>query len=80
MEIKKITSAQNEYIKMLSKLSSKKNREEAGLFLAEGEHLTEMVLGSLYEVKNLIMTEDYYAKMSIYPNRYTDSMESQGKF
>ena len=62
MEIKKITSAQNEYIKMLSKLSSKKNREEAGLFLAEGEHLTEMVLSSAYEVKNIVMTEEYYAK------------------
>lgn len=62
MEIKRITSAQNEYIKMLSKLSSKKHREEAGLFLAEGEHLTEMVCASSYQVQNLIMTEDYYNK------------------
>lgn len=62
MEIKKITSAQNEYIKTLSKLNAKKNREESGLFLAEGEHLTEMVCNSSYEVKNLVMTEEYYAK------------------
>ena len=62
MEIKRITSAQNEYIKMLSKLSSKKHREEAGLFIAEGEHLTEMVCASDYEVENIIMTEEYYQK------------------
>jgi len=62
MEIKRITSAQNEYIKMLSKLSSKKHREETGLFLAEGEHLTEMVCASDYAVETLIMTETYYSK------------------
>ena len=62
MEIKKITSVQNEYIKLLSKLGAKKNREESGLFLAEGEHLTDMVCNSSYEVKNLVMTEEYYAK------------------
>lgn len=62
MEIKRITSAQNEYIKMLSKLSSKKHREEAGVFLAEGEHLAEMVCASDYQVDNLIMTEEYYGK------------------
>lgn len=62
MEIKKISSAQNEYIKMLSKLSSKKHRTEAGVFIAEGEHLTEMVCASNYQVENLIMTEEYYEK------------------
>ena len=62
MEIKKITSAQNEYIKKLSKLSSKKHREESGVFLAEGEHLAEMVCASTYVVETIIMTEEYYVK------------------
>lgn len=62
MEIKKITSAQNEYIKKLSKLNSKKYREESGLFLAEGEHLCEMVCASSCEVESIIMTEEYYVK------------------
>lgn len=62
MEIKKITSAQNEYIKKLSKLNSKKYREESGLFLAEGEHLAEMVYASSYEVESILMTEEYYVK------------------
>lgn len=61
MEIRKITSAQNEYIKMLARLSSKKNRDEAGLFLAEGEHLAEMAVASSYCVENLLMTEEYYS-------------------
>ncbi len=62
MEIKKISSAQNEYIKKLAKLSSKKHREEFKLFIAEGEHLVEMVLGSEYETEAVIMSESYYEK------------------
>lgn len=62
MEIKKITSAQNEYIKRLSKLGGKKHREEQGLFIAEGEHLCEMVGASAYEVESILMTEEYYVK------------------
>ncbi len=61
MEIRKITSAQNEYIKMLARLSSKKHRDEAGLFLAEGEHLAEMAVNSGYCVENLLITEEYYS-------------------
>lgn len=61
MEIRKISSAQNEYIKMLARLSTKKNRDEAGLFLAEGEHLAEMAVASSYCVENLLMTEEYYS-------------------
>lgn len=37
----KITSAQNQTIKELAKLSSKKVRDEKGLFLAEGLHLLQ---------------------------------------
>ena len=61
MEIRKISSAQNEYIKMLARLSTKKNRDDAGLFLAEGEHLAEMAVTSSYCVENLLMTEEYYS-------------------
>lgn len=62
MEVKKITSAQNEYIKKIAKLGSKKHREEAGLFIAEGEHLVEMALSSCFLIENIIMSESYYKK------------------
>ncbi len=62
MELKKITSAQNEYIKKIAKLGSKKHREEAGLFIAEGEHLVEMAVSSGCEIESIIMSEGYYEK------------------
>ena len=65
MEIKRITSTQNEYIKKIAKLSSKKYREEAGLFIAEGEHLVEMVLASSFEIQSVIMSDSYYDKNNI---------------
>lgn len=65
MEIKKITSAQNEYIKKLVKLKEKKHRDEMGLFIAEGEHLVEMALSSSFHIESLIMSYDYYEKNSI---------------
>lgn len=64
MEIKRITSAQNEYIKKLARLSSKKHREETGLYLAEGEHLAEMAIVSGCNIQNILMTEEYYVKNS----------------
>lgn len=60
MEVKKITSAQNEYIKKIAKLKDKKYREESGLFIAEGEHLVEMALLSDFSIEALIMSDDYY--------------------
>lgn len=62
MEVKKITSAQNEYIKKIAKLKDKKYREESGLFIAEGEHLVEMALASDFAIETLIMSDDYYEK------------------
>ncbi len=62
MEVKKITSAQNEYIKKIAKLKEKKHREESGLFIAEGEHLAEMALASDFRLETLIMSDDYYEK------------------
>ncbi len=64
MEIKRITSAQNEYIKKLAKLGSKKHREETGLFIAEGEHLVEMAIDSGCDIENILMTEEHYVKNS----------------
>lgn len=62
MEVKKITSAQNEYIKKIAKLKDKKYREESGFFIAEGEHLVEMALASDFVIDTLIMSDDYYEK------------------
>lgn len=62
MEVKKIRSAQNEYIKKMAKLKEKKHREEQGLFIAEGEHLVEMALLSDFLIETLIMSDDYYEK------------------
>ncbi len=62
MEVKKITSVQNEYIKKIAKLKDKKHREEQGLFIAEGEHLVEMALSSYFEIESIIMTDSYYEK------------------
>ncbi len=60
--MKRITSAQNEYIKKLVKLSSKKHREEQGKFLAEGEHLLQMLAQTDYKVATVIMSDGYYEK------------------
>jgi len=65
MEVKKITSAKNEYIKKIAKLSSKKARDEEGLFVAEGEHLVEMVLSSDFEVQAIVVSESYFEKNTI---------------
>ena len=64
MEVKRITSAQNEYIKKIIKLAQKKYREETGLFIAEGEHLVEMAISADCEIENIIMSESYYEKNS----------------
>ncbi len=66
MEIKKITSAQNEYIKKIVSLGTKKHREETGLFIAEGEHLVEMALASGCEIESIIMSESFLEKKSDY--------------
>lgn len=60
--MKRITSAQNEYIKKIAKLHSKKHREEQGLFLAEGEHLLQMLDGTDYVIDTVIMSDGFYEK------------------
>ena len=48
--MKTITSLSNEHIKELSKLKTKKYRDEAHLYLIEGFHLVEMASDDLIEV------------------------------
>lgn len=71
MEVKRITSAQNEYIKKLVRLNTKKHRETEGLFIAEGEHLVEMVLSSGFLVEDIVMSESFYEKNS---NNYSSNI------
>ncbi len=52
------TSIQNTKIKDIKKLNQKKYREEAKLFLVEGQHLVEEALKSGY-LKNAIIEEGY---------------------
>lgn len=52
-----ITSVKNEMVKQLIKLKKKKYREEAGLFLIEGEHLVEEALKKGI-VKTIITTKE----------------------
>lgn len=60
MEIKKIESLQNEYIKKLIKLQKRKHREEMSLFIVEGERSCRDALCSSFEVENIVMSESYF--------------------
>ena len=71
MEVKRITSAQNEYIKNLAKLKEKKHREVQRLFIAEGEHLVEMALLSHFKIESIVLSDSYYEK---YADKYNTDM------
>lgn len=62
MEIKHISSAENEYIKKIIKLKNKKYREMYGLFVAEGERSAKDALCSGFSVDAVIMTDAFYEK------------------
>ncbi|GEM00632.1 RNA methyltransferase, TrmH family [Halolactibacillus halophilus] len=53
-----ITSTKNDTIKQWMKLHKKKYREQMGQFLLEGDHLVEEVIGSDWEIEQLIVRED----------------------
>ncbi len=53
-----ITSVNNEKIKDLTKLQEKKYRDEAGLFLVEGEHLVEEAYKA-QSLKEILVLEDF---------------------
>ena len=63
-----ITSASNPLIKRLRGLERKKNRNETGLFLAEGARLIEQALSQDWEIETLIISNsgadrDYILKL-----------------
>lgn len=62
MEIKKIDSAQNEYIKKLSKLKQRKYREETGLFIVEGERSCRDAINSSFLIESVVMSESFFDK------------------
>ena len=62
MEIKKIGSAQNEYIKKLSKLKQRKYREETGLFIVEGERSCRDAINSSFLIESVVMSESFFDK------------------
>ena len=65
MSVKKIISSQNEYIKMLSKLKTKKYRDELSLFTIEGERSCREAISSDFSVHSVVMSESYYKKSDL---------------
>ena len=61
MSVKKILSAQNEYIKKLSKLKSGKGRREFGLFITEGERSCFEAVKCGFDLECVVMTEEFFA-------------------
>ncbi len=62
MEIKRISSAENEYIKKIAKLKTKKHRDSFGLFVAEGERSVKDAVSSGFCIESVIMTESFFAR------------------
>ena len=62
MNVKHISSAENEYIKKIIKLKTKKYREEFGLFVAEGERSAKDAVSSGFSIESVIMTEAFFAR------------------
>lgn len=61
-----ITSKNNPLIKMLCQLKTPKGRNELGLFLAEGEKLTDEALNSSFTVRHIIISQDSKFDVSRY--------------
>ena len=59
MEIKHISSLENEYIKKVEKLKTRKFRDRFGLFVAEGERSVRDALSSDFVVEAVIVTEEF---------------------
>lgn len=62
MEVKKVLSLQNEYIKKLIKLKQKKYRDAYRLFIAEGERSVIDAINSDFKIESIVMSESYYEK------------------
>lgn len=65
MEIKHISSLENEYIKKVEKLKTKKFRDRFGLFVAEGERSVRDALSSGFFVESVVMTEDFEKRRGV---------------
>ncbi|RKO63489.1 rRNA methylase [Caldibacillus debilis GB1] len=61
-KMKRIQSAKNEKVKRWKKLLTKKERDKAGLFLVEGEHLVEEA-GKAGLIRELIVTERFLGQL-----------------
>ncbi|MEQ9309161.1 MAG: RNA methyltransferase [Balneolaceae bacterium] len=62
--------ASNNQIKLLRKLSHRKNREKEGLFIVEGERAVEQVLNHRFLSIEAIFIEDELAKSHQLPTKY----------
>ncbi len=60
MAVKTISSAENELMKKIIKLKSKKYRDQFAMFVVEGERSVKDAVSSDFSVENVIMTEDFY--------------------
>lgn len=65
MEIKHISSLENEYIKKVEKLKTKKFRDRFGLFVAEGERSVRDALASDFAVESVIVTEEFLERRGV---------------
>ena len=62
-----ILSKQNPLVKELASLSDKKGRKALGTFLLEGEKTVRECVGSPFEIKRLVVREDYAGDTFGYP-------------
>lgn len=60
MDVKYISSAENEYIKKLVKLKTKKYRDRFSLFVVEGERSVREAIASGFSIESVVVTEAYY--------------------
>lgn len=59
MQIQKITSRNNDYIKEIAKLSDRKNRERSGKFCFEGRKLFEEAIKENLPLESVLITDDF---------------------
>ena len=57
--IQEITSSDHKLVKKVASLKEKKYRERYGEFLVEGAHSVNWALSSLYEVRDLVFSDDF---------------------
>ena len=68
MNLEKITSRNNQFIKDAAKLSDKKYRQQCGLFAFEGRKLLEEAIKSGAPLQNILLTERAFEALSVKPD------------